>query len=69
MTKRRERGENEFTRKARELSARTGRHVCDILKDMLRDAQALGDASKVSKIRRAPKYLGCRNIRKRRKRQ
>jgi hypothetical protein len=69
MTKRRERGENEFTRAAKEQAARTGRDVCDILKEMLQKALAAGERSKVAKIRRAQKYLGCRNTRKRRRRR
>ncbi len=69
MTKRRERGENEFTRAAKQIAARTGRDVCDILKEMLQQAQAAGDSQRVTGIRRAQKYLGCRNFRKRRKRR
>lgn len=66
MTKTREGGENEFTRQARAEAALTGRHVCEILASMLADAKAAGDVERIRKIIRAQKYLGCRNIRKRR---
>ncbi len=66
MTKSREGGENEITREAKREAARTRRHVCDILADMLTDAKAADDQERVRKIIRAQKYLGCRNIRKRR---
>ena len=66
MTKRRKGGENEMTREAKQEAARTKRHVCDILAEMLAQAKGVGDAEQVRKIIRAQKYLGCRNIRKRR---
>ena len=69
MTRSHERGENEFTRAARREAARTGRDVCDILKEMLARAQSSGDISQIIKIRRAQKYLGCRNIGRRRRRR
>jgi hypothetical protein len=66
MTKSQEHGENEITEEARREAARTGTNVCAILAAMLRKAKADGDRVKQKKIRRAQKYLGCRNIRKRR---
>jgi hypothetical protein len=66
MTKSPERGENEITDQARRQAARTGKHVCTILAEMLARAKAAKNQAKVDKIVRAQKYLGCRNIRKRR---
>jgi hypothetical protein len=66
MTKRPEKGENEFTKAAKREAARTKRNVCDILAEMLDQAKAAGDVRRQRKIMRAQKYLGCRNIRKRR---
>jgi hypothetical protein len=67
MTKNRERGDNEITRQADSEAAKSGRDVCAILADMLRQASAAGDNERIRKIIRAQKYRGCRNIRKRRK--
>jgi len=69
MTKSNERGENEITRAARQEATRTGRDVCDILRDMLAEARAVRDFGNIIKIQRAQKYLGCRNIRRRRRRR
>jgi hypothetical protein len=41
--------------------------MCDILKEMLRQAKANKDKDRERKIKRAEKYLGCRNKGKRRK--
>ena len=65
MTKAPESGENDITGLARREAQRTGRDVCEILADILRKARAAGDTPRVKKIERAQKYLGCRNIRKR----
>jgi hypothetical protein len=67
MTRRPERGENEVTREARREAARTKKHVCDILAVMLAAARAAGDAVRARKIIQAQKYLGCRNVRRRRR--
>jgi hypothetical protein len=67
MTKSEERGENELTEEAKREAARTGKDVCAILAAMLKKARAAGDKARERKIVRAQKYLGCRNIRKRRK--
>lgn len=66
MTKAQESGENEFTDAARREAQRSGRHACDVLAEMLAKAKAAGDTERVRKIIRAEKYLGCRNVRKRR---
>ncbi len=66
MTKSQESGDNEFTDEARRQAARTGQDVCAILAAMLRQARKAGDKARVKKIERAQKYLGCRNVRKRR---
>jgi len=67
MTRSPERGENEITRLAKRLAAQSGRDVCDILEEMLAEAQARADSGRVMKVRRAQKYLGCRNRRRRKK--
>ena len=66
MTKSRERGENEITEEAKREAARTKKHVCDILATMLAAAKAASNTERQRKILRAQKYLGCRNVRKRR---
>jgi hypothetical protein len=65
MTKSQEKGENEITGQAKQIALRTGRPICDILKEMLRDAKTSKDRPLERKIKRAEKYLGCRNKRKR----
>jgi hypothetical protein len=67
MTKSHESGENEVTEEAKREAARTGQNVCDILSEMLKMAKADDDEERVRKIIQAQKYLGCRNVRKRRK--
>jgi hypothetical protein len=69
MTKAPERGENEVTEEARREAARTGKGVCAVLAAMLRRAKKAGDSARVRKVVRAQKYLGCRNVRKRRGKQ
>lgn len=66
MTKSHERGENELTEEAKRESARTGRNVCDLLAEWLEEAKRDKDKKRVKKIEKAQKYLGCRNILKRR---
>jgi hypothetical protein len=66
MTKSHERGENEITDEAKRRASREARDVCSILREMLAEARSRGDAERVRKIVRAEKYLGCRNIRRRR---
>lgn len=66
MTKSQESGENEVTDEAKRESARTGQDVCSILARLLAEAKAAADAERVRKIVKAQKYLGCRNVRKRR---
>jgi hypothetical protein len=65
MTKSQEKGENEITDEARRQAVLTGKDICDILKEMLRQAKTARDKNRERKIKRAEKYLGCRNIRKR----
>jgi hypothetical protein len=69
MTKSRERGENELTKEARREAARTNRPICAILSSMLAAAKAAGDPDRIGKIIKAQKYMGCRNIRKRKPRR
>jgi hypothetical protein len=66
MTKSHERGENGITVEAKRRASREGKDVCSILKEMLAQAKVQGDTERVRKIIRAEKYLGCRNVRKRR---
>jgi hypothetical protein len=65
VTKTPEKGENEITAEAKREAARSGKHVCDILKSMLKKAKAAKDKARERKIKRAQKFLGCRNKRKR----
>jgi hypothetical protein len=65
MTKAPEKGENEITEEAKREAARTGVHVCDILAALLKKAKAAKDKERERKVKRAQKYLGCRNKRKR----
>jgi hypothetical protein len=66
MTKAHEHGENEVSIAAKLEAARTGRPICDILAEWLRNAKQDDDQDRIRKIVKAQKYLGCRNIRKRR---
>jgi hypothetical protein len=65
VTKSPEKGENEITDEAKRKAARTGKDVCDLLNEMLAQAKADRDTARERKIKRAQKYLGCRNKRKR----
>jgi hypothetical protein len=65
MTKSQEKGENEIVIEARREAARTSKNICDILKEMLMKAKAAKDKNREVKIKRAEKYLGCRNKQKR----
>jgi hypothetical protein len=67
VTKAREHGENEITEEAKREATRTGLHVCDVLASMFPKAKAENDTKRMRKILKAQKYLGCRNIRKRRR--
>jgi hypothetical protein len=67
MTKSQESGDNEVTDEAKREATRTGQNVCSILARMLEQAKAAKDHERIRKIVRAQKYLGCRNVRKRRK--
>ena len=64
MTKSPEKGQNEITDEAQREAARTGKDICDILREMLRRAKVDKDKDRERKIKRAEKYLGCRNKRK-----
>jgi hypothetical protein len=66
VTKAPESGENEISLEAKREAARTGKNVCAILDEMLAQARAAGDRIQERKVIRAQKYLGCRNVRKRR---
>jgi len=66
MTKSQESGDNELTDEARREAARTGKDLCAILAARLKLAKKANDKAQVKKIERAQKYLGCRNVRKRR---
>jgi hypothetical protein len=65
MTKAPERPTNELVEEAKREAARTGRHVCEVLKEWRKKAGR--DKPRLRKIIAAEKYLGCRNKRKRRK--
>jgi hypothetical protein len=61
MTKNREKGENEFTLQAKREALRSGRE------EMMYAARSAGDSNEVRKIRRAQKFLKCRDLRRRRR--
>lgn len=65
MTKAPEKGENELTDEAKREAARSGKDICDILKELLQKAKRAKDKVRERQIKRAQKYLGCRNKRKR----
>ena len=65
MTRSQEKGANEITDEAQREAARSGMDVCAILKEMLKKAKADKNMGRERKIKRAEKYLGCRNKRKR----
>lgn len=65
MTKAPEKGESDITDEAKREAGRTGKGICDILKGMLDKARAAKDKERERKIKRAQKFLGCRNKRKR----
>jgi hypothetical protein len=69
MTKSRESGENEITIEAKGEAARSGRHICEVLEELLRKANRTRDRARIKKVERAQKYEGCRNIQKRRGRK
>ena len=68
MTKAPEHGDNEITEEVRREAQRTGRDLCEILRERLRDAVRKKDKELRRKIVEAQKFLGCRNQRKRRRR-
>jgi hypothetical protein len=68
VTKSREHGENEYTRLAKEQAQREKTDVCTVLARYLQEAEGQNDVDAVLKIRRAQKYAGCRNLRRRRNR-
>jgi hypothetical protein len=68
MTKSHEKGENEITREAKQLAAKTGRSVSEILAEMRQEAKAAEDTKRHGKIVQAEKYLRQRNKTKRKRR-
>lgn len=69
MTKSRESGENEITDEAKREASRTKQDPSIILAAWFAEAKAAGDGRRASKIVRAQKYLGYRNIQKRKPKQ
>ena len=67
MTKSPEHGRNEITEWLKRQKLPPGQTVCDVLREMRRQATAAGDKKRLVKIRKAEKFFGCRNQRKRRK--
>jgi hypothetical protein len=65
VTKSKEKGENEITAEARRRAKETGRTVCEILAEMLSEAKKARDNARAQKIKKAQKFLKCRNVRKR----
>jgi len=69
VTRAPEKGENEITDEAKREAARTGKDVCRILNEMLKKLRPGHDKARERKIKRAQKFLGCRNRRKRGKKR
>jgi hypothetical protein len=69
LGKAREKGRNWATEEAK-VTAQTspGKSACDILDEMLEAAKCSGDSKRIKDIERAQKFMGCRNIGKRRNR-
>lgn len=67
MTRNREKGENEITREVKKRCQRTKEDPCAVLRMMLEQAIKDGDQSRIDRIKEAQKFLGCRNIRKRKR--
>jgi hypothetical protein len=65
MTKSHQKSENEITVEAKREAARTGKHLCEVLYEMLTIARIARDKARQTKIIEAQKFLGCRNKRKR----
>jgi hypothetical protein len=69
MTKSRESGENEITDEAKRRAINEGSDICSILAEMIKAAKAERDRERIKKIIKAQKYMGCRNVNKRRQRR
>ncbi len=65
VTRNQEKGENEITREVKKRCQRSREDPCAVLREMLAQAQEDGDQIQIDKIKEAQKFLGCRNIRKR----
>jgi hypothetical protein len=65
MTRSREKGENEITREVKKRCRKSGEDPCDVLAALLKEAKQAEDQDRIDKIKEAQKFLGCRNVRKR----
>jgi RHS repeat-associated protein len=61
----RQKGENYISLAAKIEAQKTGRNVCDVLADWLAKAKCEGNTQLLKDIEEAQKFLGCRNITKR----
>jgi hypothetical protein len=59
-------GRNEITEEAKRRALQEKKSVAEVLEAMLAEAKAAKDMARVKKIEQAQKYMGQRNIRKRR---
>jgi hypothetical protein len=66
VTKSWDKGRNEITEEAKRRALREGKSVAEVLEAMLAEAKAARDTARAKKIEQAQKYMGQRNIRKRR---
>ena len=66
MTKTWDQGRNELTEEAKRRAIREGKRVSEVLETMLAEAKAAKDTERVKKVEQAQKFMGRRNIRKRR---
>lgn len=56
-----QKGENEYTRDAKEWAQRTGRDPCIFLAAKMQEAQRSRDTARREKIKQAQKFLNCRH--------
>jgi len=66
VTKTWDQGRNELTEEAKRRAIREGKRVSEVLETMLAEAKAAKDTERVKKVEQAQKFMGSRNIRKRR---
>jgi hypothetical protein len=66
VTKSRHQGRNEVTDEAKRRAIQERKSLAAVLKEMLAEAKAAKDTKTIKKVEEAQKFVGSRNIRKRR---